>query len=679
MCLLRRALVLVAILTGCTPGYAVSWFSYGPNGGSARAFAVDPTNSAHVYMGAANGWLFQSQDGGKKWQRLAQPADRDDLVFDNIVVDPANPQRLIVGAWVLGDLSHPDGGLYISEDGGTTWTSDADMKGQSIRALVVAPSDPKLFFVGTLEGVFQSNDSGTHWQRISPKENREIHEIESIAVDPADPKKIYAGTWHLPWKTTDGGATWQPMTQGIAVDSDVFSIIVNPKESNVVYLSACSGIYKSVDRGSEFGRAVGIPNNAHRTRVLMEDPNHPDTVFAGTTEGLYYTADAGKTWVLKTTPDVIVNDVYVDPSNSQHVLLATDRGGVLMSDDGGNTFVGSNDGFSARQVTAFAEDAHNPAVVYVGVVNDKDLGGVFVSRAGGLSWTHLSAGLAGNDVTSLTQAPDGAILAGTGHGIYKLQADKWQREGPAVKGPVHGAVHAAAKDVATHAVAAKGAHPVAGRRNAVSKPKKTFVDEYVYGFAASGDTMYAATSAGLLESVNDGLTWTAVEAISPQDWQYVASTKDVVAAASLNPDETSTIAVSVDGGTSWTDVAPPQKSTQILALAVDGDGGIWVGDRDCIYYSTDKGATWQPVGNPIVRNVTNLYYDQGASRILVAARVPAKKAFAIDPKTMRVTTWDTGWNVRFLRPVGDYLVGATLFDGIVVQPRMVDSALVGKP
>jgi hypothetical protein len=40
---------------------------------------------------------------------------------------------------------------------------------------------------------------------------------------------------------------------------------------------------------------------------------------------------------------------------------------------------------------------------------------------------------------------------------------------------------------------------------------------------------------------------------------------------------------------------------------------------------------------------------------------------------MRVSWWDTGWNLRFMRPVGDHLVAATFFDGIVVQPRMVDS------
>ena len=61
------------------------------------------------------------------------------------------------------------------------------------------------------------------------------------------------------------------------------------------------------------------------------------------------------------------------------------RRGVLASDDGGDSFVPSNVGFSARLITSFVGEAQHPATVYVGVVNDKDSGGVFVSRTGGLS------------------------------------------------------------------------------------------------------------------------------------------------------------------------------------------------------------------------------------------------------------------------------------------------------
>ena len=259
--------------------------------------------------------------------------------------------------------------------------------------------------------------------------------MESLAIDPTDPNTIYAGTWHLPWKTSDGGATWTSIKDGIIEDSDVFSILIDPKQPNVVYLSACSGIYKSEDRGLKFTGGVGvdqsqgIPSTARRTRVLKQDPAHLDTVYAGTTEGLYRTDDAGKVWTETTGSNMIVNDVYVDPTDPHNVLLATDRQGVLASDDGGTSFLPSNSGFSARQITAYSGDAEHPATIYVGVVNDKESGGVFVSHSGGLSWTQLSNGLDGHDVFSLDQAPDSSMLAGTEHGIYRLKDEVWQRVG----------------------------------------------------------------------------------------------------------------------------------------------------------------------------------------------------------------------------------------------------------
>ena len=56
---------------------------------------------------------------------------------------------------------------------------------------------------------------------------------------------IYAGTWHLAWKTDDGGNNWHQIKNGVIDDSDVFSLIIDPQQPSTVYLSACSGIYKS--------------------------------------------------------------------------------------------------------------------------------------------------------------------------------------------------------------------------------------------------------------------------------------------------------------------------------------------------------------------------------------------------------------------------------------------------
>jgi photosystem II stability/assembly factor-like uncharacterized protein len=585
----------------------------------------------------------------------------------------------VVGAFVVAD----GGGIYISNDGGVTWTAQPEMLGQSVRSLVYAPSDPKILVAGTLDGVFRSNDSGGHWERISPKDSVEIHEVESLAVDPENPNIIFAGTWHLPWKTTDGGKNWTNIKQGIIDDSDVFSIVVDPKQPKVVYLSACSGIYKSEDGGVKFTGGVGInktqgiPSTARRTRVLMQDPNNLNTVYAGTTEGLYRTDDAGKVWTQTTGSDLIVNDVYVDPANSQHVLLATDYAGVLASDDGGVSFQPSNTGFSVRQIRAFTADAQHAATVYVGVVNDKQSGGVFVSHTGGLSWKHLNDGLDGHDVFSLGQAPDGTILAGTEHGIFRLKDSVWQRVGGDTK--TAEAFIAAVKTVPVatsrrKVVRKPAARPRTGKAQhaAVALPIKNF-DGSVFGFALAGDTLFSATSEGVLQSASSGVTWSLVAAIPAGDWHFVAASKQNVVAASLNEVE-----MSADGGKTWQAVTLPPKVTQVTALSVDGQGAVWIGDRDGVYLSADKGAKWQTLTNLYVRNVNSLYYDEPGSRMLVTTNEPATVAFAVEIPSMRVDSWDTKWDLRFVRPVGDYLLGATLFDGVVVQPRMVDSALAAK-
>jgi photosystem II stability/assembly factor-like uncharacterized protein len=654
---------------------AVTWLPFGPDGGDARSFAVDPHDRAHLYLGTLTGWIYESRNGGADWKRLAWVAKRNDLALDSIVVDNANPKHILVGAWVLGSAA---GGLYISNDGGVNWESDADMRGQSIRALEAAPSDPKIVIAGTLTGIYRSTDGGDHWQLISPEGSQEIHEVESIAIDPANSQIIYAGTWHLPWKTTDGGANWTSIKQGIIEDSDVFSIIVDPKDSNTVYASACSGIYKSQNGGEKFQKVQGIPSTARRTRVLMQDPQNLNIVFAGTTEGLYRTGDSGAAWQRTTGPELIINDVYVDPANTNRVLLATDRGGVLASNDGGYSFSPSNNGFSARQITSYVGDATQPATIYVGLVNDKAWGGVFVSDNGGLSWSQKSAGLNGQDVFSLAQASDGTVMAGKGHGIYRLQGELWRRvknvflkEEEVDEPAAQPAAENAEKKVASHPVKHGGRkRTVVAKKTTEAAPAHVF-DANVNAIARVGDTLYAATSDGLLRSVTAGESWKLMAGPEKDDWSFVASAKSWVLAATLR-----SAVLSSDGGQQWAPVSLPGMLTQLAAIAVDDSGELWVGGREGIFSSQDRGATWQSLKNLAIRDVNSLFYDEPSQRMLITANSQNTIAFAVHLPDRSVHYWNTGWNLRLVRPVGDHLVGATLFDGIVVQPRMVDSSEV---
>ncbi len=703
------------------------WVAFGPDGGDARRIAPDPRDHSHLYLGTANGWIYESRNGGAKWVRLAQVGKRDDLVLDSIVVDARNPSHLVVGAWVI---DRPDGGIYVSWDSGATWTNQAEMRGQSIRALGESPSDPNILVAGTLQGVYRSLDGGQRWRRISPAENAEIHNVESVAIDPKDPKIIYAGTWHLPWKSIDGGEHWSSIKQGIVEDSDVFSIIVDPVTPATVFASACSGIYKSENAGLHFDKIQGIPNSARRTRKLLQDPTNLGTIFAGTTEGLFRSNDGGKTWIRTTGPETIVNDVAIDATNSRRVLIATDRGGVLASDDGGDTFQPSNGGFSARQVTAIKRDDNRPETLFVGVVNDKDWGGVFQSDNGGQSWIQRSDGLSGRDVFSLGQGPDGTMIAGTAHGLFRLDSltRAWTRVEAAPGLPAHaesvqailtrppvpvagGAVNpdsavltatqpstdnpaptgktstarakltkhqqlaAARRAAATHSsvkttsTTTKSAvhRTLPTKRAAIVAPTTSqMFDGSVYSLATADQTVLAITSIGLLTSVDNGLSWAATGPQGSADWRFLAAAKKNVVAATLH-----TIQESADSGILWQPVAPPEGLTQIAAIAVEPSGEIWVGGTQGVFVSANHGKSWTTPKNLYLNAVNNIFYDETSDRIMITTSGNSSLVFTVQLPTKQVTFTDTGWNLRFARPLGDHIIAATLFDGIVMQPRMI--------
>jgi photosystem II stability/assembly factor-like uncharacterized protein len=645
---------------------AVSWFPLGPYGGDARSFAVDPHDSKHLYLGTETGWIYQSHDGGTSWTRVAQVDGRNDLVIDHISIDPAAPEQMILAAFTV---NHPEGGLYLSDDGGKHWAKQTEMGNQSVRSLTRAPSDPNILVAGTLQGIYRSKDNGKHWDLISPAGSTEIHEVGSIAIDPKDPNIIYAGTWHLPWKTVDGGAHWQSIKQGIIDDSDVFSIIIDPTSPNIVFASACSGIYKSVNAGLQFKGGVtinkgqGIPATARRTRKLKLDPAKPTTVYAGTTQGLYKSTDGGSTWVRQTGADVIVNDVYVDPNQPTHVLLATDRGGVLRSEDSGMTFQPSNEGFTLRQVVAYAADQRDPTQLYVGVVNDKEVGGVFASKDGGVKWQQMSSGLGGRDVYSLTMTPDDTLLAGTSHGVFRMTNGMWSEASALVPPP------APVKKTVTKKGAKTVVHPAA--KKAEPKGPSPLSSAAVYALTSGSDGIYAGTSAGVWRSTNGAQGWTQLQVPQLTDGRHLALHGQMVVAASLTG-----AALSENGGESWTSLMPPPTLTQIGALAIDGLGNLWIGGPEGVFYSTDRGASWKTLQNLFVRHVDGIYYDAANKRVLVAS-TSGTVGFAASLPDYKVTYWDTGWPLRFLRPVGDHLVGATLFDGIVIEPRMVASPFPG--
>jgi photosystem II stability/assembly factor-like uncharacterized protein len=648
-----------------------SWSVVGPDGGDARAFAAVPGDPRHLYLGTTNSWLYESRDEGTTWHRLAKLDPRDGFVLDSIVVDADNPSTLFVGAWKDSD----NGGLFISHDGGRTWSQSARFTGKAVHALAQAPSNSRILFAGTLEGVFRSVDSGVTWSEISPSGSHEIHNIESLAVDPRNAEIVYAGTWHLPWKTTDGGKTWHNIKQGIIEDSDVFSILVDPQHTKIVYLSACSGIYKSENAGLLFHKIEGIPSEARRTRSLMQDPENHEVVYAGTTLGLFKTVNGGRNFQRMTDENVVVNDVYVDPTNSNRVLLATDRGGVLTSNDAGATFTPSNQGVSERKVAALLIDRNDPKLLYAGVVNDKMYGGVFRSVDGGAHWEQLGSGLDGRDVFSLAQTKDGAIVAGTGHGVFVLDSQaggdpQAGRTGNDPAAPQRDPLTWQPRNTVANTVTKVSAETVRGTHINVEKQVKAAEIELqstVNALDVSGEVWVAATGYGVVSSRDQGASWQGGPVLGVGDYLSVTAHGDTFVAA-----RNDSVAVSKDSGQTWWPMGVPTMLTHIHRVAFSPDGTLWLGAREGVYYTRDLGKSWMWIQRLPLRDVDDLSYDPALRKLLVSSR-SSDLIYAIDPKTLKWDWWQTGYQISLIRSAGNRLVAASLDDGVLMGPRTLSA------
>ncbi len=660
--------------------FASDWLLIGPEGGNVRSLAYDPSNPSRIILGTSAGELFQSLDGGNSWALFAHLGPGDDYVFDHVVFDPTNPATIYVAAWGL--FNDNEGGAFRSDDGGRTWRELTGVHGKSIRALAMAPSDHNILVIGALDGVFRSRDGGTTWERISPEnpfsmENHSsLKNFVSVAIDPENPDVIYAGTRHLPWKTTNGGATWHNLKEGILDDSDVFSIIIDPKVPSRVYASACSGIYRS-DNGAEvFHRVQGLPHSAIRTRVLKQDPQRPSIVYAGTTGGLWKTLDGGARWSLVSTQDLIVNDVLIDPRNPERVLLATDRRGVLVSNDGFTHYTASNRGFTHRAVGAVMADRKDPGRLYVGIMNDKDMGGFFISDDAGKNWRQSNRGLDERDILSLQQSDNGVLLVGTNHGIFTLASltAAWL---PAkmIRGPVPEwqpkPVVVEPEPVASGSKSSKST--AASKRKTTASAKVKVPTEPVIPVATAprvrslqiGEkAWYAATDEGLFISVDGGQKWYGQPIQGENNFSVVNSYDD----------GTVTLAgpkgayISRDEGRTWAGVALPEYVSGVYNLTITPGSVMWLGTRQGALRSIDGGQSWHYILAGLPKNdVLAVSYDTTGQR-LIATALHAHGVFASkDGGQTWQQTAEASVPIRFAMNFQGRLLGASAHNGLLLE------------
>jgi photosystem II stability/assembly factor-like uncharacterized protein len=602
-----------------------TWRQVGPLGGDVQSLAAAPGNARNLFLGTSDGHVFGSHDGGDHWELLGRIGDHHDDVIMSMVVDARSAGTIYATSWTLS--SH-GGGVYRSYDAGHTWQL-IGLEGLVVRAIAVAPSNPDILVAGATDGVYRSDDSGKHWIRISPEKHEDLRNFDSIAIDPDDPNIIYAGTFHLPWKTVDGGKTWAPVNKGMVDDSDVMSITIDQSNAAHVFASACSGIYHSVDGGTNWTKFKGIPKDSRRTVHILQDPKRLQTVYAATTEGLWKTSDDGANWRLITPVSWSILSMVIDPVNSDRLILGTERLGVQVSDDGGQTYRASNQGFSHRRIVDAAVDPQHPERALVVLTSNFEP--LLETTDAGRTWTPLATGLKSGPPRHIFASPDGWFAAPGPGGLLRYDSSKssWvsvnQFAGKSSATPKN--APASTKDRSVRSANPLGAKTAANSNgNSAAKslvPFRAKVNDMAFGTEA----WYAATEDGLFVSRDRGLTWRSVS-LAPE--QHAATSAPPVHTTSIRTVRTGKgdsyvwaltsqqLQISGDGGKTWISRTLPFEPHGSLHLHPSDENTVVLAGDHGVFISRDAGESWKqaslselsiadltPVGNAVVVSAAN--------------------------------------------------------------------------
>ena len=331
--------------------------------------------------------------------------------INDLETHPTNPRIIYTGT--------AGGGVWKSNDAGTTFNSIFDDYCQSIGTIALDPNDPdNIIYVGTGEtwprnsvsigdGLYKSKDGGANWEKIGFEKSERI---ANIIVNPKNSNEIYVAVLGALWsdsdergvyKTTDGGATWEKILY-VNPKTGAADLAMDPTNPNILYASMWefrrtawsfesggdfSALYKSTDAGKTWNKIHnGFPKGKLGRLAIAVAPSNPNILYTiieaeeDLRKGLYRSDDAGENWKqLNNDFGITVRPFYfsrivVDPKNPDVVVKAGLSGSI--SRDGGKTFKSLGNMHSDIHDIVF--DINDSDRMYVGTD-----GGVYRSWNGG--------------------------------------------------------------------------------------------------------------------------------------------------------------------------------------------------------------------------------------------------------------------------------------------------------
>ena len=362
---------------------------------SVGALALDPSDDNTLWVGAGETnprndiiqerGLYRTTNGGRTWQTVTFPGGPG---TSKIVLDPKDPKHVVIG--VLGDVFAPsvDRGVYVTFDGGATWSKSLFVSQQSGASdLAMDPHDPNVIFAGmwhvlrrpwamtsggTDDGLYRSADGGKTWTQVSGSgfPQPPIGRI-GLAIAPTDSKRIYAlveTANGVLWRSDDGGVNWKMMSKDSLANQRPFyfsHVRVAPGDANTVY-GVSMLLTASYNGGAKFNIAnYSVHSDLHELWIAS---NGKRMALAGD-GGVAISADGGSSW--NNSRNIPIAQVYrVATSDGTPYIVC----GGLQDNNAycGTAFSGNTDGLTNRDWFKVVEgdgewavpDPTNPRLVW---------------------------------------------------------------------------------------------------------------------------------------------------------------------------------------------------------------------------------------------------------------------------------------------------------------------------